>query len=238
MPDTLSSIPPYVPYRTFRNFIGQLREGIPARIDRSVWGPRYSGSSGIQLMTALKVLNLVDEDGRPQPVLERLAKVEGDERRRVLRSVLESHYPDLFNLDLSRATRSQFAEVFKTYSPREGVVRKCENFFVQAAQDAGVELSPYILAHRHGTRRVAPSPRSRVSGTSQPAGARPRSAAPADPAIVLAEMVLAKYPDFDPSWAPNVQEKWFEGLARLHETLGARDAALGKRAGADAQPER
>ena len=53
------TIPPYVPYRTFQTFLEFLfDEGIPDRIDRSVWGARFSGSSGTQLMTTLKVLNL------------------------------------------------------------------------------------------------------------------------------------------------------------------------------------
>lgn len=240
MPDAANSIPPYVPYRTFRNFLEQLREGIPARIDRSVWGARYSGSSGIQLMTALKVLELVDEDGRPQPRLEQLVKAEGDERRRLLRSILEAHYPELFELDLSRATRSQFAEVFRGYSQREGVIRKCENFFVQAAQDAGVDLSSFILARRHGARRTAASPRTRPAGTPQPATSRSRSTSANDISITLAEMVLAKYPDFDPSWSPGVQEKWFDGLTRLYETLGSRAPSPGRGGGADsgAAPER
>ena len=54
-------IPPYVAYKTFRNFLEFLKDNFPSRIDRSVWGPRYSGTSGQQLMTALKVLNLIDE---------------------------------------------------------------------------------------------------------------------------------------------------------------------------------
>ena len=58
------TIPPYVPYRTFQTFLEFLfDEGIPDRIDRSVWGARFSGSSGTQLMTTLKVLNLIDQDG-------------------------------------------------------------------------------------------------------------------------------------------------------------------------------
>ena len=36
---------PYVSYRTFRNFLELLKEGLPSRIDRSVWGPRYSGTT-------------------------------------------------------------------------------------------------------------------------------------------------------------------------------------------------
>ena len=63
---------PYVSYRTFRNFLELLKEGLPARIDRSVWVPRYSGTTGQQLMTALKSLLLINENGTPTEKLENL----------------------------------------------------------------------------------------------------------------------------------------------------------------------
>ncbi|MCH7738809.1 MAG: DUF5343 domain-containing protein [Chloroflexi bacterium] len=212
-------IPPYVPYRTFRNFVDQLREGIPARIDRSVWGARYSGSSGIQLMTTLKVLGLTDADGRPTEELERLVMTDGDERRAVLAAILQRHYRPIFTLDLARATKAQFSETFKVYGAREGVLRKCENFFIQAAQDAGIELSQYILARRHTSRRASAGSRTRQSSV---AAAQPGrlEAVPAAALNSLAEMVLAKYPDFDPSWDPSVQERWLEGIGKLYESLG------------------
>ncbi len=211
-------IPPYVPYRTFRNFVDQLREGIPARIDRSVWGARYSGSSGIQLMTALKVLGLTDADGRPTEALERLVMTDGDERRAVLTAVLQRHYRPIFTLDLARATKAQFSETFKVYGAREGVLRKCENFFIQAAQDAGIELSQYILARRHTSRRVSAGSRPRQSAAAAQPGRL--ETVPAASLNSLAEMVLAKYPDFDPSWEPSVQERWLEGIGKLYESLG------------------
>ena len=66
-----NKIPPYVPYRTFRTFLEFLKEGIPDRIDRSVWVTRFSGSSGMQLMTSLKALSLIDDYGRPSLRLEK-----------------------------------------------------------------------------------------------------------------------------------------------------------------------
>ena len=81
MQERARAVPPYVPYRTFRTFLEFLLEGIPDRIDRSVWGSRFSGSSGSQLMTALKAFSLIDATGRPQKELERLVFAEGEERR-------------------------------------------------------------------------------------------------------------------------------------------------------------
>ncbi len=226
-------IPPYVPYRTFRNFVDQLREGIPARIDRSVWGARYSGSSGIQLMTALKVLGLTDSDGRPTEALERLVMTEGDERRAILTSILQRHYRPIFTLDLARATKAQFSETFKIYGAREGGLKKCENFFIQAAQDAGLELSQYILARRHTSRRGGAGSRPRQSPAAVAAALPNRPEASPGVASLgsLAEMVLAKYPDFDPSWEPTVQERWLEGIGKLYESLGKPAPELGSAIG-------
>ena len=122
----------------------------------------------------------------------------------------------IFRLDLERSTKAQITEAFKIYGAREGVLRKCENFFVQAAQDAGIELSQYILARRH-TKRASTSTRPRqTSAASSPA--RPFSDGLKE-AKSLAEMVLEKYPDFDPTWDAQVQAKWLEGIGKLYENL-------------------
>jgi len=57
-------LPPYISYRTFDNFIGRLQQQVPSRIDRSYWGETLSGSTGTQLMSALRFLNLVDANGK------------------------------------------------------------------------------------------------------------------------------------------------------------------------------
>ena len=259
MQERQSSVPPYVPYRTFHTFLEFLQDGIPARIDRSVWGSRFSGSSGTQLMTALKVLGLVDSDGHPEPVLEELAFAEGERRRALLRGMLEDYYRPVFALDLARATRNQFHEAFRSFGAREGVLTKCEAFFIQAALAAGVQLSQYILAGRHQGRRKqgggkgagrggrvaqpavgtaalsGQSGQSVISRAEQSAapGASPAAAAAglvapapeASPAFAaklnVAELILSKYPDFDPSWTAEVQAKWLDGMTRLYEGLAA-----------------
>lgn len=201
-----------------------LREGMPARIDRSVWGQRVSGSTGIQLMTALRVLDLVDDDGRPTEDLEHLTGLDGDERRAALASLLRLHYRPVFELDLPRATRAQFREAFRSFGAKEGVLAKCEAFFIRAAQDAGVELSSYVLAGRHVSRRSSSGPsRARQQTadrpTAQPAPTAATTPAPT-PGTSIAEMVLNKYPDFDPGWDAATQQKWFDGMTKLMESLG------------------
>ena len=65
-------LPPYISYRTFHNFVERLQQQLPARIDRSYWGDMLSGSTGTQLMAALRFLDLIDENGRPTDRLKPL----------------------------------------------------------------------------------------------------------------------------------------------------------------------
>ncbi len=182
-------------------------------------------------MTALKVLKLTDNEGRPSDELELLVHAEGDARRALLRQVLERFYTPIFELELSRASRGQFHEAFRSFGTKEGVLTKCEAFFIRAAQDAGVELSRHILAGRHGASRSRTSPaagRPRGSAAQVPAPDRKvaqlgsESLAPAQSArLELADRILAKYPDFDPAWEPSVQARWLDGMTRLYEGLSA-----------------
>jgi hypothetical protein len=224
------TIPPYVPYRTFQTFLEfLLEEGIPDRIDRTVWGSRFSGGSGTQLMTTLKVLKLVDDEGRPAQDLDDLVHAEGEDRRSTMRHVLERFYVPVFELDLGRATKGQFHDAFRKFGTKEGVLTKCEAFFIRAAQAAGIELSKRIVAGRHGASKSRATPvQARPRTVAQPASLTEKSVAPvaeeiAAPAgsirLELADRILAKYPDFDPEWDAIVQAKWLEGMTRLYEGL-------------------
>jgi hypothetical protein len=228
--EQLLTIPPYVPYRTFQTFLEfLLEEGIPDRIDRTVWGSRFSGSSGTQLMTTLKVLRLIDSGGRPAQDLGDLVHAEGEDRRSTLRHVLERFYGPVFELDLQRASKGQFHEAFRKFGTKEGVLTKCEAFFIRAAQAAGIELSKRIVAGRHGASRTRSTiAQARPRAASSAVVAPEKIVAPVEAEITtasgsirleLADRILAKYPDFDPAWDPAVQAKWLEGMTRLYEGL-------------------
>src|SRR4030043_2467307 len=81
-------LPPYVSYRTFYNFIERLQQRIPSPIDRSYWGDLLSGSTGTQLMAALRFLGLVDSNGKPTEQLKPLVPARGDQRSLLLRQVV------------------------------------------------------------------------------------------------------------------------------------------------------
>ena len=159
-------LPPYISYRTFQNFIERLQQGIPSRIDRSYWGDRVAGSTGTQLMAALRFLGLIDTDGTPTGRLRQLASSRDIQRTEVLRHIISESFAFLQEeaFDSQTATYSQLVEVFHhTFELTDSVTRKCVKFFIALASDAGMPLSPFII------KRV----RFTGSGTgTKPAGKR------------------------------------------------------------------
>ena len=211
--------PPYVPYRTFRTFLEFLKEGIPDRIDRSVWVSRFSGSSGMQLMTSLKALNLIDDLGMPSSDLEKLVYAQGKDRRDLLREILQNFYLPIFQLDLSKATKNQFREAFRTFGAKEGVLTKCEAFFIKASKDAGIELSQYIVARTHGNSRSSnlKNKSSIPKQIENPVAKNEIS----EIHLIIVERILDKYPEFDPNWNSEVQSKWMDGMIKLYDNLSS-----------------
>jgi hypothetical protein len=214
------TLPPYVSYRTFRNFIDGLETGIPDRIDRSYWGDRYSGSSGTQLMTALRFLGLVDGTGIPTTRMRQLVSAKGAQRSEILKQIGHTAFDFLSerSLDPRGATYSQLEEAFyNTYQVTGDVARKCIKFFISLENDAGVLLSPFIMKKtktiRANTGRKKTATKA-ASGTKGNVVAQPQEIAVPVQATWY-EMVLTKFPTFDPAWPDDVKLKWFEAFNTL-----------------------
>src|SRR3990170_2829624 len=140
-------LPPYISYRTFENFIGRLQQQVPARIDRSYWGETLSGSTGTQLMSAMRFLNLVDANGKPTNELKMVAAARGTERPAALKEITFEAYNFVLqsSLDLQNATYAQLEEVFHdNFQLTSDVCRKCIKFFISLASSAGTTLSPFV----------------------------------------------------------------------------------------------
>jgi hypothetical protein len=169
---------PYTSYRTFKTFIEDLREhGVPSRIDRSVL-TRFSGVVGTQLMHALRFLGLIDDEGRPTPLLGELVNAHGGAQWPVtLSQALREAYAPIFAIDLETATPSHFSAAFrKAFPAAEAVVQKCVTFFLYAAADAGLKVSGRILKGRK-PRSLAP----RRAPRRAPAAAKGVEADPSKP---------------------------------------------------------
>ncbi len=202
-------LPPYVSYRTFLNFTERLEQGMPARIDRSYWSDRLAGSTGTQLMAALRFLGLIDTDGIPTSQLRLLISARGDKRAELLRQIATESYNFALGgtFDFHLATYAQLEEVFhRNFELADDVNRKCIKFFVALANNAGIPLSPFI------TKRL------RTLTTSAGTKAKRKSAKPDQNSVIsheIADELATKFPTFDPSWSDEVKLKWFDAFDKL-----------------------
>src|SRR5687768_13871476 len=140
-------IPPYVPYRTFHNFVDGLNP-VPPVIDNAVLRT-MGGALKSQLLSSLRYLKLIDAENRSQPSLRTLTASKGDERKGELSKLLRAAYPFLFQDDgsgfsLTEGTNQQFLAKFQKQGASGDTIRRCGKFFLDAAQDAGLIISPYI----------------------------------------------------------------------------------------------
>ena len=211
-----NKIPPYVSFKTFQTFLEFLSEGMPNRIDRSVWLNKFSGSNGTQIMTAIKFFNLIDKDGAPNDDFKNLVSRDLDLQKKIFRKLLYKYYSPIFNLDLTSATKAQLRESFRSFGTKEGVIVKCESFFIQAAKYSNIMLSSHILARRHNTN-ISEKTKSKLTKSQTDIVIENNKNLETN--INLARMILDKYPDFDPNWNDDVKKSWIDSLTKLYESL-------------------
>ena len=158
--DKQNPIPPYVSYRTFRNFLVQMeKQGLPGRIDRSVLAHK-SGSVQSQLFLALNFLGLIHKSGKPTEDMKRLLTGGQRERMTHFRRLLERSYPFVFGtgFDVETATSDQTEELFGRTGASGETLRRCISFFVAAARESGIPVSSYIKPHRGKKSSARTSP--------------------------------------------------------------------------------
>lgn len=134
--------PPYIPFPTFNNtFLTWIEgEGIPLKFDRSFWGKKFSGSSGVLLMAGLRFLGLLKEDA-PQPKLENIVKTKADERKKLLAMMIRESYTKIDFQQLDRATPSMVNAWMSDYGLDGSTQRKAVSFFINACKAYDIPLS-------------------------------------------------------------------------------------------------
>jgi hypothetical protein len=228
------TLPPYVSYRTFWNFLDGLKSAVPARIDRSFWGDKLSGSTGGQLIAALKYLKLIDAGGVPTLRLRQIVFAKGPQRSDLLRQLAMEAYPFfLTSLDPASATYSQLEEKLReNFQITSDVGRKCIKFYIGLAGDAAINLAPFVTKKSKSNyssgagrknRRTAAKPADSLEIQPTPTAALPHSNIVVNEATVplflpspsISQMLLAKFPDFDPAWSDEVKLRWFQAFDEL-----------------------
>jgi len=201
-----------------------LEQTIPARIDRSYWGDRLSGSNGSQLMAALRFLDLTDINGFPTVKLKQLVASRGTDRIEVLKRIVREAYIFLAqdSPDPQTATYAQLEEAFHDrFQLASDVSRKCIKFYVCLATAGGIKLSPFITGKT----------RSGYSGTSGKKNARklldkkmrteiPQVAAFGVNGNTMDKLLIDKFPSLDPNWPDDLKSKWFSAFNELLKRTG------------------
>jgi hypothetical protein len=216
--------PPYVAYATFKNFLASVKDLVPARIDPThPFMVGQSGSAQSFLMSALRFFGLVD--GKvPTERLKKLAQSEGDERKELWKTMFtEAYKPVIGDLDLTTATAGMIHDKFREQDLTGDTINKCFSFFIAGAEEAGVPLAKHL---KPGARTGGGGPRKQRKirntngGTPSVGGGNP-SHDPTPPAKGMREMLLAKFPEFDPNWPDDIKTKWFEGFDKLMKSADA-----------------
>jgi hypothetical protein len=218
------AVPPYLSFKTFKGFIDGLKVGIPTRIDRTVLSS-MSGASQSQLMAALRYLGLVSQHAVTGDKLAALVNSEGPEYQRVLSGILKDGYPFLFSdFDLQRATTGQMEEAFRKAGASGETIRKCVAFFLAASKSASMPVSPHIKTSSV-TRTVRIKKNATITPSNGDAGVNAPMTDPVAPLVPppmasWSQLLLAKFPSFDPNWPNEVKTKWFESFEKLMKSEG------------------
>lgn len=221
--DDKALAPPYISIKTFRNFLDGLRaNGVPGQIDRSVM-PNMSGAGQSSLITTLRYLGLMSDKGVPHEILGRLVKSQGADRQKIIHDIVTTSYPFLFGtgFDVKTATARQLEEKFNNVGATGATGKKCISFFLGITKDAGMTVSTYLQNYsKRAFRNVGPG-RSRRQSLKQPHidGSEGEEFPPTPTEVSWQQMLLDKFPPFDPSWSEDVQGKWFEGFKELRKMM-------------------
>jgi hypothetical protein len=218
---TKTHIPPYLSWKTFGTYIQSLQQALPSRIDTSGM-IRLSGGLRAPMLSALKFLKLIKDDGTPEPELRELVNSSYPDKKdtytQTLRKVIENAYPSLLDpkFDLANTTPKQFTDGFEKLGVSGETTRKSIRFFLDAAKDAGIKVSPIVLdARKKGPKlNGSPKPKVRKDGGESKGSGSPSYEIPPIRTSML-DRLIEKFPEFNPEWDLEAQKAWFEAYSRL-----------------------
>jgi len=154
-------LPPYLSFKTFLSFIERLQQTIvPETIDNSLLR-NYSGSVARSIISALRFLKLIDDNGKTNERLIELVDAYGETRWQgeFGKLLMETYEPIVNGLNLELATRGALENKFRDWGADGRVLDMCIRFYIAAMQSAGIPCSPHILqaeARRSNRGRTRP----------------------------------------------------------------------------------
>jgi hypothetical protein len=220
------SAPPYVAYKTLSNFLDRFKQGVPGRIDRGLMGS-MSGAAQSQVTTALKYLGMISENNIPNSIMRHYVSGEESERKAALREMLEKSYPFIFggDFDISTATAHMLRDTFAANTSASGeTISRCIAFFKDAASDAGIAVSPYILQKSartagNGAKRRVAAKKIQPQGPMQPPSPQdshvPKTSSFAAQSSLLLMGLFQRLPAPGTKWDKEERERWVQTLQNV-----------------------
>jgi hypothetical protein len=208
--------PVYVPYATLISSLENLKtHGIPGTgiIDKSIWDTQSGAIQG-QLLIAYRFLGLIDDKNHLLPSLPTLVKASTEERKKLLRGIVEEKYKAVVALDLKTVTQGQLEEAFRAFNVSGSTLVRAIRFFIKACQENGIPISARVADKMRGTASgTSQRKRKGANNSKKEVDVPPVEHGPAQKGIE--DKLLDKFPPFDPSWPDAIKTKWFDGFERL-----------------------
>lgn len=138
------AFPPYLPYKTLISSLENLGQGIPPKIDRSIW-KNQPGTVQSQILSAYKFLGLMNEQTNPTESLKQLVEQRATPGT-LLKKIITDKYSPILKHDLATMTTTMLNSEFEAAFKVEGETKKKGiRFFLQAAKANGFTLSKFLL---------------------------------------------------------------------------------------------
>ncbi len=141
--------PPYVSFKTLTSFLNELRDlgHVPMQVDRTLM-PKQSGSVINEILSAMRFLGLIDTGkGVPTPQYNDFVMATEAERKVAWVKILKEPYAFIFkadNFDIERATGQQVNDLFRARNVNGSTLSRAIAFFLSAAKEAGIKVSPSV----------------------------------------------------------------------------------------------
>jgi antitoxin component of MazEF toxin-antitoxin module len=161
----------YLPFKTFMSALESLEQGLPKKLDRTIWRSQ-SGIVQSQIMMALRFFSLVNEYDEPTPALQRL--VDGKEKRKEHVAALLRHaYRDVVEHDLTKMTPRMLEQAMDQYNVSGDTRRKAVGFFLRAAKFAEIPMHPLLMGQIRETGTGTRKKKAKSAKPNEPNGGGP-----------------------------------------------------------------
>ena len=156
-------IPPYLPYKTLMSSLENLAQGVPPKLDRSIW-KNQPGTVQSQILSAYKFLGLMSDSNEPMDILRFLVEHRSSPTPVMNKLIDEKYKAILDKHPLNTMTTTMLSNEFESVFQVDGETKKkAIRFFLQAAKANGFVLSKFLLDQTRvpssGPRKKRVSPR-------------------------------------------------------------------------------